>query len=104
MLNENDKNETKWEKFNKKINLGEITGKRKDDIIKLIKSYEEIFEYNEEKLGKVNTIKHKIEIKEVKEVIKEKEVVKENEFQEDNKSLSEESSSDDSEIFSEDEN
>ncbi|GBC41197.2 enzymatic polyprotein, putative [Rhizophagus irregularis DAOM 181602=DAOM 197198] len=64
MINENGKNEIKWEKFDKKINLGEVTGKRKDDIIKIIKSYEEIFEYDEEKLGKVNTVKHKIEIRE----------------------------------------
>ena len=72
MVNENDKNETKWEKFDKKINLGEITDKRKDDIIKLIKSYEEIFEYDGEKLGKVNTVKHKIEIKEGQEPIAQK--------------------------------
>ncbi|CAB4403215.1 unnamed protein product [Rhizophagus irregularis] len=72
MLNKNDKNETKWKKFDKKINLGEITGKRKNDIIKLIKSYEEIFEYDEEKLGKVDTVKHKIEIKEGQESIAQK--------------------------------
>ncbi|GBC11402.2 retroviral-like aspartic protease 1 [Rhizophagus irregularis DAOM 181602=DAOM 197198] len=72
MISENGKNENKWEKFDKKINLGEVTGKRKDDIIKIIKSYEEIFEYDEEKLGKVNTVKHKIEIKEGQEPIAQK--------------------------------
>ncbi|GBC33494.1 enzymatic polyprotein, putative [Rhizophagus irregularis DAOM 181602=DAOM 197198] len=72
MINENDKNETKWEKFDKKINLGEVTGKRKDGIIKLIKSYEEIFEYDGEKLGKVDTVRHKIEIKEGQEPIAQK--------------------------------
>ncbi|PKY53399.1 hypothetical protein RhiirA4_471569, partial [Rhizophagus irregularis] len=72
MLNKNDKNKTKWKKFDKKINLGEITDKRKDDIIKLIKSYEEIFEYDGEKLGKVDTVKHKIEIKEGQELIAQK--------------------------------
>ena len=72
MLNKNNKSENKWEKFDKKINLGEITGKRKDDMIKLIKSYEEIFEYDEEKLGRVNTVKHQIEIKENQEPIAQK--------------------------------
>src|ERR1700742_794266 len=71
-LNENNKNENKWEKFDKKINLGEITDKRKDDIIKLIKNYEEIFEYDGEKLGRVNTVEHKIEIKESQEPIAQK--------------------------------
>ncbi|EXX68377.1 hypothetical protein RirG_105760 [Rhizophagus irregularis DAOM 197198w] len=60
------------EKFDKKINLGEVTGKRKDDIIKIIKSYKEIFEYDEEKLGKVNTVKHKIEIRKGQEPIAQK--------------------------------
>src|ERR1044072_352353 len=71
-LNENKESESKWEKFNKKINTGEITDKRKDDIIKLIKKYEEIFEYDGEKLGRVNTVEHKIEIKESQEPIAQK--------------------------------
>ena len=72
MSNEIIKNESKWEKFNKKLIFGEITDERKDKIIKIIRSYEEIFEYDKEKLGKVNMIKHEIKIKEGQEPIVQK--------------------------------
>ena len=37
-------NESKWEKFNQKINLGEINDERKEVMRKLIEKYEEICE------------------------------------------------------------
>src|ERR1700733_8700553 len=67
-----NENESKWEKFNQRLNLGEVNNERKDIIRKLIKSYEEICEYDGEKLGTVNNVKHKIEIKEGQEPIAQK--------------------------------
>ena len=69
-------NESKWEKFNQKINLGEINDERKDVMRKLIEKYEEICEYDGEKLGTVNNVKHKIEIKEDQEPIAQKGIKK----------------------------
>ena len=65
-------NENKWEKFNQKLNLGGINNERKDVMRKLIEGYEEICEYDGEKLGTVNNVKHKIEIKEGQEPIAQK--------------------------------
>ena len=59
-------NESKWEKLNQKLNLGEINDERKDVMRKLIEKYEEICEYDGERSGTVNKVKHKIEIKEEK--------------------------------------
>ncbi|RIA81354.1 kinase-like domain-containing protein [Glomus cerebriforme] len=56
--------ENKEEKFEKKTYLGEMSNERKEIFKELIKEYEDIFEYDEEKLGRVNKVKHNIEIKE----------------------------------------
>ena len=65
-------NENKEEKFDKKTCLGEMNDEKKITFKEVIKEYEDIFEYDEEKLGKVNTVKHKIEIKENQESIAQK--------------------------------
>src|SRR5687768_5158983 len=62
----------KWEKFGKKLNIEEISKERKDKLEDLIKSYEMIFEYDGEKLGRVDRIKHNIEVKKGQEPIAQK--------------------------------
>ena len=59
----------KWEKFEKKLNIDDISRERRDKLENLIKSYETIFEYDGEKLGRVDKIKHSIEVKEDQEPI-----------------------------------
>src|SRR5688572_11621470 len=54
----------KEEKFENKICLGEMSDKRKEMFKELIREYEDIFEYDGEKLGRVDMVKHKIEIEE----------------------------------------
>jgi hypothetical protein len=56
-------------KFEDKINMGEINDERKEILKKLLKKYENMFEYNEEKLGKIEVTKHKIKINEGQEPI-----------------------------------
>jgi hypothetical protein len=51
-------------KFEDKINMGEINNERKEILKKLLKKYENIFEYNEKKLGKIKVTKHEIKINE----------------------------------------
>src|ERR1700742_2604749 len=62
----------KWEKFEKKLNIEEISKERKDKLRNLVKRYEIIFEYDTEKLGRVDKIKHNIETKEEQEPIAQK--------------------------------
>ena len=64
------KEKSKKEKFNEKLYIGKMNEYDKRTIEKLVKRYENIFEYNEEKIGKIDTVKHKIEIKEGQEPIK----------------------------------
>jgi hypothetical protein len=56
-------------KFEDKINMGEINDERKEILKELLKKYENMFEYNEEKLGKIKVTKHKIKINEGQEPI-----------------------------------
>src|ERR1700742_4803702 len=72
MSNEENNNKNKLEKFYEKVKLGEITDERKDIMKGLIESYEDIFEYDGEKLGRVSIVKHKIEIKGDQEPIAQK--------------------------------
>ncbi|GET66141.1 retroviral-like aspartic protease 1 [Rhizophagus irregularis DAOM 181602=DAOM 197198] len=57
-------NESKEEKFEKKTHLGEMSDEERIAFKKLIREYEDIFEYDEEKLGRINTVKHEIIIEE----------------------------------------
>ncbi|GET63041.1 enzymatic polyprotein, putative [Rhizophagus irregularis DAOM 181602=DAOM 197198] len=57
-------NESKEEKFEKKTHLGEVSDEERIAFKKLIREYEDIFEYDEEKLGRINTVKHEIIIEE----------------------------------------
>ncbi|GBC41210.2 enzymatic polyprotein, putative [Rhizophagus irregularis DAOM 181602=DAOM 197198] len=57
-------NESKEEKFEKKTHLGEMSDEERTTFRKLIRKYEDIFEYDEEKLGRINTVKHEIIIEE----------------------------------------
>jgi hypothetical protein len=61
---ENDK-----KRFEDKINMGEMNNERKEILKKLLKKYENMFEYNEEKLGKIEVTKHEIKINEGQEPI-----------------------------------
>ncbi|CAB4442399.1 unnamed protein product [Rhizophagus irregularis] len=65
-------NENKKEKFEKKIYLGEMDDLKKEMFKELIREYEDIFEYDEEKLGRVNKVKHEIEVREDQEPIAQK--------------------------------
>ena len=64
--------ENKKEKFEKKIYLGEMDDLKKEMFKELIREYEDIFEYDEEKLGRVDKVKHEIEVKEEQEPIAQK--------------------------------
>src|ERR1700742_4276006 len=64
--------ESKGEKFEKKICLGEMNNEKKEVFKELIRGYEDIFEYDGEKLGRVDKVKHEIEIKENQEPILQK--------------------------------
>ncbi|CAB4419687.1 unnamed protein product [Rhizophagus irregularis] len=64
--------ENKKEKFEKKIYLGEMDDLKKEMFKELIREYEDIFEYDEEKLGRVDKVKHEIEIREDQEPIAQK--------------------------------
>ncbi|CAB4443572.1 unnamed protein product [Rhizophagus irregularis] len=64
--------ENKKEKFEKKVYLGEMDDLKKEMFKGLIREYEDIFEYDEEKLGRVNKVKHEIEIREDQEPIAQK--------------------------------
>ena len=57
-------NENKEEKFERKTHLGEMSDEERTIFKELIREYEDIFEYDEEKLGKVGTVKHEIVIEE----------------------------------------
>ncbi|GES77334.1 transposon Ty3-I Gag-Pol polyprotein [Rhizophagus clarus] len=50
-------------KFEKKMDIGEMSNERKGQIRNLLRKYENIFEYDGEKLEKVSSIKHKIRTK-----------------------------------------
>ncbi|CAB4418771.1 unnamed protein product [Rhizophagus irregularis] len=65
-------NENKKEKFEKKIYLGEMDDSKEEMFKELIREYEDIFEYDGEKLGRVNKVKHEIEVKEDQEPIAQK--------------------------------
>ncbi|GBC29398.2 zinc knuckle protein [Rhizophagus irregularis DAOM 181602=DAOM 197198] len=65
-------NESKKEKFERKIYLGEMDNLKKEMFKELIREYKDIFEYDEEKLGRVNKVKHEIEVKEDQEPIAQK--------------------------------
>jgi hypothetical protein len=67
-----DISEEKDKKFKEKLCIGEMSNKRKEIIEKLIRKYENIIEYDEEKLGKIKLVKHEIEIKENQEPIVQK--------------------------------
>jgi hypothetical protein len=67
-----DINEEKNKKFKEKLCIGEMSNERKGIIEKLIRKYEDIIEYDEEKLGKIKLVKHEIEIKENQEPIMQK--------------------------------
>jgi hypothetical protein len=67
-----DINEEKDKKFKEKLCVGEMSNERKEIIEKLIRKYEDIIEYDEEKLGKIKLVKHEIEIKENQEPIVQK--------------------------------
>jgi hypothetical protein len=62
-------NKEKDKKFKEKLCIGEISNKKKEIMEKLIRKYENIIEYDKEKLGKIKLVKHKIEIKENQEPI-----------------------------------
>jgi hypothetical protein len=62
-MSENEK------RFEDKINMGEINDERKEILKELLKKYENMFEYNEEKLGKIEVTKHEIKINEGQEPI-----------------------------------
>jgi hypothetical protein len=64
-----DINEEKDKKFKEKLRIGEMSNERKEVIEKLIRKYEDIMEYDEEKLGKIKLVRHEIEIKENQEPI-----------------------------------
>ncbi|CAB4434110.1 unnamed protein product [Rhizophagus irregularis] len=64
--------ENKKKKFEKKIYLGEMNDLKKEMFKELIREYEDIFEYDEEKLGRVDKVKHEIEIREDQEPIAQK--------------------------------
>lgn len=57
-------------KFEKKISLGEMCEKEKEEFMKLLYEYEEIFEYDKEKLGRVKGVKHKVRLLENQKPIK----------------------------------
>jgi hypothetical protein len=67
-----DINEEKDKKFEEKLCIGEMSNERKEIIEKLIRKYEDIIEYDEEKLGKIKLVRHEIEIKEDQEPIMQK--------------------------------
>jgi hypothetical protein len=72
MLKMQDISEEKDKKFKEKLCIGEMSNERKEIIEKLIRKYEDIIEYDEEKLGKIKLVKHEIEIKENQEPIMQK--------------------------------
>jgi hypothetical protein len=43
-------------KFEDKITIGEMNDERKEILKELLKKYENMFEYNKEKLGKIKVI------------------------------------------------
>jgi putative transposase len=65
-----DINEERDKKFKEKLCMGEMSNERREIIEKLIRKYENIIEYDEEKLEKL--VKHEIEIKENQEPIVQK--------------------------------
>jgi hypothetical protein len=67
-----DISEEKDKKFKEKLCIGEMSNEKKEIIEKLIRKYEDIIEYDEEKLGKIKLVKHEIEIKKNQEPIAQK--------------------------------
>ena len=66
-MQEKDREENKFEK---KISLGKMCEKEEKEFMKLLYKYEEIFEYDKEKLGRVEGVKHKIRLLENQKPIK----------------------------------
>jgi hypothetical protein len=67
-----DINEEKDKKFKEKLHIGEMSNERREIMKKLIRKYEDIIEYDEEKLGKIKLVKHEIEIEENQKPIAQK--------------------------------
>jgi hypothetical protein len=58
--------EEKGDKFIEKIVLGEMSDNEKEVFMRLISEYKDIFEYDKEKIGKVEGVKHKIKIMKIR--------------------------------------